>query len=82
MFTLAVILALVLFISRRRSNVAKWILLVVWVLGLPAFIGVLRSGLFSSQWVMLLQTIVQIAAIALLFTPSARAWLAADKATA
>jgi hypothetical protein len=34
--TIILILALVLFVSRARSRVAKWILIVIFILGLPA----------------------------------------------
>ena len=72
------------FIARRASNIAKWILVVMTLLGLlfvnldPGQLGSL-AGIAS-----LAVTILQLVAIVLLFRADARAWLndAADDAEA
>ena len=66
------------FIARRASNIAKWILVVMTLLGLlfvnldPGQLGSL-AGIAS-----LAVTILQLVAIVLLFRPDARAWLSDD----
>ena len=66
------------FIARRASNIAKWILVVMTLLGLlfvnldPGQLGSL-AGIAS-----LAVTILQLVAIVLLFRADARAWLNDD----
>lgn len=66
------------FIARRASNIAKWILVVMTLLGLlfvnldPGQLGSL-AGIAS-----LAVTILQLVAIVLLFRADARAWLSDD----
>jgi len=75
LFTLAVILGLTLLISRRRSNVAKWISVAMIVIGLPfAVIAEARGMVPGSIVIRIAQTLGQAIAYALLFTPSARRW--------
>jgi hypothetical protein len=75
-FTVVVIVSLVLFVSRRRSITAKWILVVISVLGIPAMWGVFASGnLHGSSIISLIQGILQIIALGMLFIPSSRSWL-------
>ena len=70
------ILALVLWVSRGRSKVAKWIMVGLFVLGLPGTFVSFRSGMTLGWPILTLsQTIMQVVALGLLFTPSARAWL-------
>lgn len=74
--TLVLMLVLTLLVSRRRSNVAKWIMIGLMGLGLPFVVGQLGSGMVLGWPLMTLaQTLIQIAALGLLFSPSARAWL-------
>jgi hypothetical protein len=73
--TVVLLSALYLWISRGRSNVGKWILTVLFIVGLPFTIMAHFAGPISSfGWVSLVQTMAQIAALALLFTRDARAW--------
>jgi hypothetical protein len=73
--TLAVMLGLTLFVSRRRSNIAKWILIALTALGLPILFQQLTSGqLQGALLITLTQTVSQIVAFALLFTPASRQW--------
>jgi drug/metabolite transporter (DMT)-like permease len=66
------------FIARRASNIAKWILVVMTLLGLlfvnldPGQLGSL-AGIAS-----LAVTILQLVAIVLLFRADARTWLSDD----
>ena len=81
--TFGLLLALVLLISRRRSRVALWVLTGFWVIGLPIVIKQALDGhLLANGWVTGLETIVQLIAIAMLWTPSARAWLKREPAQA
>lgn len=70
---------LVLLVSRGRSRAAKWVLVLLYALGLPLTLGSWDAGtLVGSAWLALVQAAVQVAALALLFTPAAREWLAGD----
>lgn len=69
-------LLLILLVTRRRSRIAKWILAVFYALGVPmtvwAWINEPGSG-----WPLMDAALLAIQgwALALLFTPSAQAWL-------
>ena len=81
--TVGLIGGLTLLISRRRSKIAMWISIVLFVLGLPAFFIVAASGLpIGSAWISALQMVGQLVAYGLLFTPSARLWLRGAPTTA
>jgi hypothetical protein len=71
---------LTLLVSRRRSKVAMWILIALFLLGLPALFMTIRlarvggvTGLAAASD--LLQNLLQLVAYGLLFTPSARRWM-------
>jgi hypothetical protein len=75
-FTFAILTTLTLFVSRRRSKIAMWISIAMFVLGLPLFFIIVAKGLLmGSGFVSAVQAVGQLAAYALLFTPSARAWM-------
>jgi ABC-type Mn2+/Zn2+ transport system permease subunit len=75
-FTFGLIILLTLLVSRRRSKVATWISIAMFVLGLPVVALLLFKGLMvGSALISLVQTLGQIVAYGLLFTPSARRWL-------
>jgi prepilin signal peptidase PulO-like enzyme (type II secretory pathway) len=77
--SLFIILLLIFLISRKASNIAKWILVALFVLGVafiaPSLLQTLDQGLIGL--LQLSQLIVQAAAIYFLFTPEARAWFGA-----
>ena len=74
--TFSVLFALVLWVSRGRSNVAKWINVGLFLLGLPGIVILYGRELLLGWHVLtLVQTLLQAVALGLLFTPSARAWL-------
>ena len=76
----AIISVLTLRTSRRRSKVAKWLSIALFVLGIPASIGIFASGVFVGLvWIAALQTVAQFIAYGLLFTPSSRRWLNRDE---
>ena len=78
---LITILGLTLLISRRRSRVAKWISIALFVVGLPVFlIQGLPAGVSGA--VSIIQLLAQLLAYSLLFAPSARSWLKRDPAQA
>ncbi len=77
--TLLAILGLVLLVSRGRSTVAKWISIVLFLLGLPAFLMQLSYGVqLGSFSISVLQLAAQAIAIALLFTPPSRRWFRSE----
>ena len=71
---------LVLLVSRRRSNAARWVLAGLTVLGLAgvgiAVGGLLRAGggFGVTTWLDLAAVATQTAAVAMLFTQQAREW--------
>jgi hypothetical protein len=78
LITFGLVCGLTLLVSRRRSKIAMWISIGLFVLGLPMVFSVAASGLLiGSAWVTALQTVGQLVAYGLLFTPSARSWLRA-----
>lgn len=79
LFTFAVLLGLTLLISRRRSNVAKWISVAMFLVGLPFALIVEARGLApGSTIIRIVQTIGQAIALGLLFSSSARRWFKAS----
>ena len=74
-------LALVFLVSRRRSRIAMWAMVLLYAVGLTAYLPILGGGGEAAPTLVEIGLgLVQGAAIALLFTPSARAWLRADPA--
>lgn len=75
-FTFGLIGGLALLVARRRSNVSKWILIVMFAIGLPPSVRMIAQGItLGSIWISVLQTVGQLIACGLLFTASARRWL-------
>jgi hypothetical protein len=76
-FVLLLMLFLVLLVSRKRSNVAKWVLIIVWLLGLvvyiPAAAHFLTTGIVGFLFVA--QPTMQAVALYMLFTPDSKQWL-------
>lgn len=75
-FSMLISLLLWYFISRRASNIAKWILVVFFVVGLVMLPGSLGALPALPLIVSLLSTVLQGAAIYFLFRPDAKAWFA------
>ena len=81
-FTLGIILLFWYLIARRASNVAKWIWIVLFVIGLamlPSSLGRMVQTDLGPVKAMLgvINTVLQGVAIFMLFRPDARAWFAA-----
>ena len=75
-FTVALLVALVLLVSRGRRKSAKWVLVVLFALGLPITVRIFLSGdLAGSALLTVTQTVLLLIGLALLFTPSERRWL-------
>lgn len=71
----ALYLLLTLFVSRRRSKIAMWILIVLFVIGTPSFVRALRAGrLIDSPLLTIVPELGQLIALILLFLPTSRAW--------
>lgn len=74
--TFAVVIGLALLVSRARSKVAMWIWIIFLVLGTIPFVLLMAKGMVhGAAVIMVIQALAQYAATALLFTPSARAWM-------
>lgn len=75
--TFGLTLILVLLVARRRSRIARIILVAAFLIGLPIAVEVLATGVFGlGSWVVVAQIILQALALLLLFRPESRAWLA------
>ena len=73
-FVLAVMVVLTLLTSRRRSKIAKWALVALYLLGLPLYFKMVGEGSLQPSIVQVVQLLLQTVGYALLFAPSARAW--------
>ena len=75
LLTFGLMLGLTLLISRRRSNIAKWISVAMFLLGLPFWVQQMLSGTapgsMSITWT---QFALQVCAYLLLFAPASRSW--------
>lgn len=72
------------FVSRMRSTIAKWILVVFFVLGVLSLLFTLMNGQFPGGIVGVLSvvsTVLQAAAVFMLFQPDAVAWLKGNSTT-
>ena len=80
----ALLVGLVLLISRGRSVIAKWVYVVLFVAGLavtaPGLGEIFEQGVLGL--VQAVQLLLQVIAIGLLFAPPARAWLRGEGASA
>jgi presenilin-like A22 family membrane protease len=75
-FVLVITIFLILGVGRRRSKIAKWLLIVVFAGGLGGMYFSLKSGMFfGSKFLALVQIVLQLGALAMLFTPASRSWL-------
>jgi predicted membrane channel-forming protein YqfA (hemolysin III family) len=72
---LAVTVVLTLLTSRRRSKIAKWVLVVLYLLGLPLYFKMVGEGSLRPSIVQVVQLLLQTIGYASLFAPSARAWM-------
>ena len=83
LFSFGLPLLLALLTSRRRSNTAKWLFVILVGLGTAlAIFDAVDSGAWNWSALGILIWVLQIAAVALLFAPSARAWLSRKNAPA
>ena len=74
-FVLAAFITLTLLVSRRRSKVAKWILIALAIVGLPFAVLHYAKGLYlGAPLIGLIQTVMQLIAYGLLFTDQSRRW--------
>jgi hypothetical protein len=75
--TFATLTGLALLVSLGRSRSAQWVLLLLCAMGLPMMLGsYMRGSIVGSLPLALLQAALQVGSLALLFTGSARKWLA------
>ena len=75
--SLGTLAGVALLVSRGRSTGAKWLLLMLLLAGLPMFfVGIGRGTIVGWEMLALVQAALQAGSIALLFTRSAREWLA------
>ena len=63
-------------IARRRQNWARWVMVVMYVVGLPFFvINMSEQGILTVS-LSAVQAVLQLVALVLLFTGNARPWFA------
>jgi hypothetical protein len=75
-FVTALTLTLVLLVSRRRSKVAKWILIVLFIIGLPGLIRSVSTGTYLGSTPLFFgQIAAQLVAYGLLFAYPTLDWL-------
>ena len=76
-FKFGLLVLLCLLVSRRRSNAAKWAIVIVFAASLSFFILDLISGVLSGSSVAAIgETLLESIALGLLLTESAKDWLA------
>lgn len=79
---IALMAGLTLLVSRRRSNIAKWVLVALFALGLPAVAKLTSDGVLEGSNVLTaLQIVGQVVAYGLLFTTASRGWLSKQRVT-
>jgi hypothetical protein len=80
LLVVATLAGLVLLVSRGRIAWAKWLLAILWLIGLPLFLLDLNRGSILG-WTLLaaVQALLQSGSLALLFTDEARAWMKAGE---
>jgi hypothetical protein len=72
---------LTLLVSRRRSNIAKWVFILVFVIGFPFTLKDYIGGQYvGAPLIGLIQSLGQLGACALLFTDQSRRWFRRDEA--
>ncbi|HEY2464429.1 MAG TPA: hypothetical protein VGI32_10230 [Steroidobacteraceae bacterium] len=77
-FDVVLIGTLTLLVSRRRSKIAMWVSVAMFVLGLPVFVQSITRGLLESHIIAALVCIGQAVAYGVLFTPSSRCWMSRE----
>ena len=74
-FTVILILTLTILVSRMASNIAKWILVVMFIIGIPGIIAIVATtGLTIPNLIGLGQGVPQTIALLMLFTRNSRLW--------
>jgi hypothetical protein len=77
MFVISFIVLFIWLVARRYKNWARWVLLVLFVLGMPGTVGVVRQW-FRLEPVVgvlnLVQILIQVIALVYVFTGNARDW--------
>jgi len=76
---IAVMLALIFLIARVRQNWARWTFAMLFVLGVPFTVLTLATEVSANPAagaLSLVQLVIQVAALVLIFAPSARPWFA------
>jgi hypothetical protein len=74
-FAFVLVGGLTLLISRRRSRVAMWISIVLFVVGMVFSLQIFQSLAPLSKLIFVVQSVAQLVAYGLLFTPMARRWM-------
>lgn len=78
-FLIGLFLLLILFTTRRGSNVARWLLTLLTAFGALSFLWQIGTGLVALGWpgvINALQVTLTVIGAVLLFRPNAAAWFA------
>jgi hypothetical protein len=79
---LLILLGLVLLVSRKGSNIARWVLVTLFVIGVIIYIpsvAVMYAQSPLAAMLSLVQFALQVAAIYLVFRPDAKSWFRKDQ---
>ena len=77
---LVISLLLWFFVARRRSNIAKWILVALFAVGIIGLPAILTEGAFDlSDGLTVATWLLQAAAIVMLFRPESAEWFKGGK---
>jgi hypothetical protein len=76
---IAISLLLWFLVSRKASALAKWIIVLIFAVGLLSAVGAWAPGLFSGAWTLpktisALMLLLEAAAVYFLFRPDTKAW--------
>jgi hypothetical protein len=75
--SISIYLVLILYVLAFRNRIAEWLLVAATLIGLWPYTAYIRIGIATvGARFDIVVAAMQLVAIALLFTPSARAWLA------
>lgn len=79
----ALLFIAMLMVSRRGNKMALWLIVALFAAGLPAYVRMAMQGrIGTGELVMIARGLCQALALALAFTPAARAWMSGGRTQA
>lgn len=80
-FGILISLLLWYLVSRKGFAIAKWVIVLFFLIGLVSLPGIFRGGLATFETISLVSLALQAVAIWYLFQPDAKAWFSGERAT-